>query len=102
MTYHRTLIDCSRIKPFLEELVERCDSADVAAEYAGISGSSIYRIRHDEHCTVQRRTAQLILAALENKRDEDLVTERNRRKRVTDAILRQSELDDAIERLTGY
>lgn len=51
---------------------------------------------------MQKRTAQLILAALEHKREEDAVTERNRRKRLSDGLLRQSELDDNMERLAGY
>lgn len=51
---------------------------------------------------MQRRTAQLILAALEHKRDEDAATERNRRKRLEAGLLRQSQLDDNMERLAGY
>lgn len=102
MKYHRSLIDCSRIKPFLEELVVRCGSPEVAAEYIGIGSTSVYRIRHEEHCTMQRRTAQLILSSLEHKRDEDAATERNKRKRLEQGLLRQSELDDNMERLVGY
>lgn len=62
---------------------------------------------------MQRRTAQLILAALENKRDEDTVSERHRRKqdvvteqnrieRLQKGLERQKEIDDRMERLAGY
>lgn len=100
--YHRSLVDCSKIKPFLEELVQRCGSPDAAAEYIGIGTTSVYRIRNEEHCTMQKRTAQLILASLEHKRNEDAVTERNRRNRLALGLNTQDRIEDKLERLAGY
>jgi hypothetical protein len=71
MTYVPKNIDCKKIKPHMAELILRCGSPEIAADYAGIGTSTMYRIIHDHHCTVQMRTAQLILDGLQRKRVED-------------------------------
>lgn len=78
-------IDCNKIKPHVEELILRCGSPEATAEYIGIGTSTLYRIRHNEHCTMQIRTAQLIMDGLVRRRKED------RKNGISEAYLRMKQ-----------
>jgi hypothetical protein len=69
--YHKTTIDCFKIRPHTRELVDRCGTAKAAGDYALVATSTIRRILHGTHCTVQQETARRILVALEHRRIED-------------------------------
>ena len=69
--YHKSTIDCKKIRPHTRELVDRCGDAKAAGAYALVAASTIRRILHGVHCTVQQETARRILVALEHKRIED-------------------------------
>jgi|SRR5215831_15308630 len=99
--YHRTTIDCTKIKPHVKELVDRCGSPVKAAEYALVGQGTIYRIMHSVNCTVQQATARKILIALEHRRQEDRVN-----KRTHERLLKARQAQARIEReqveLVGY
>lgn len=69
--YHKTTIDCYKIRPHTKELVDRCGSPKAASQYSLVASSTIRRILHGTHCTVQQETARRILIALEHRRIED-------------------------------
>jgi len=105
--YHKSTIDCSKIQPHTKELVDRCGTAQAAAQYALVSPQTVQRILHGVHCTVQQATARKILIALEHKRIEDRRFHRTHAKLLKarqDAarIDQQREREDRQERLAGY
>lgn len=69
--YQPRLIDRAKVAPVLAELIERCGTAQKAAEYAGISKTAMYRMvrGHNEH--VQRKTAARLVEALKRRREDD-------------------------------
>jgi len=99
--YHKTTIDCAKIRPHTKELVDRCGDAKAAGQYALVAGSTIRRILHGTHCTVQKETARRILVALEHRRIED-----RKAKRVHENLLRarqeQARIERSQEALVGY
>jgi len=99
--YHRTTIDCTKVRPFLKELIDRCGGPTEAAEYALIGTGTVYRIMHGVHCNCTQGTAQKILLALDHRRQED-----RSNKRVHDRLLKarqeQKRIEDLQERLAGY
>lgn len=74
--FHSTSVDRKVVEIHLFELIDRCGSTREAAKYASIGTSSIYRITHRVHNTVQRKTATKILKALVRKREEDRVNKK--------------------------
>ena len=99
--YHRTTIDCSKIRPHLKELIDRCGSPVKAAEYALVGQGTVYRIMHGVNCTVQQATASKILIALEHRRKEDR-SNKATHTRLLKARQQQHRLEDLQERLAGY
>jgi len=99
--YHKTTIDCKKIRPHVKELVDRCGTAQAAAKYALVSPQTIQRIMHATYCNVQQATARKILLALEHRREED-----RRNHAVHDRLLKarvaQARIEDHQERLVGY
>lgn len=69
--YHKTTIDCHKIRPHTKELVDRCGGFGEAGEYSLVAASTLRRIMHGVNCTVQKETARKILLALEHRRIED-------------------------------
>ena len=100
-SYHKSLVDCKKIKPHVEELVARCGNAGAAAEYALVGSSTLRRIMNDVHCTVQIATARKILIALEHRREED-----SKNHSVHENLLKirreQAMREDRIGRMAGY
>jgi len=99
--YHKSLIDCQQIRPYVKELVQRCGNAKAAAEYSLVAASTIGRIMHSVHCTVQHETARKLIIALEHRRIED-----RKNHEVHDELLKarraQAMQEDRLERLIGY
>ena len=95
--YQSKLIDCKRVKPFVDELVRRFGTAEAAATYAMVATSTIRRIQHEKHCSVHAVTARKIIVALDHKREEDKVHARLLKQRQ-----KQVEVEDSWERLVGY
>jgi len=99
--YHRTTIDCSKIYPHTKELVDRCGTAEDAAEYALVSPQTIRRILNGIHCTVQQATARKIIIALEHRRKEDR-TIKQVHNRFLNARRKQAQLEEQQMSLLGY
>ncbi len=101
MGYESTNVDCSEIKPYVTELILRCGSPEKASDYCGVGTSTLYRIRHSYHCTMQHKTAAMIFAALVRKRKED-----RQNKKISEELLKtkreQAIREDRIGRLAGY
>jgi|SRR5215472_10909325 len=99
--YHRTTIDCSKVRPHLTELIDRCGGPAQAAEYALLGTGTVYRIMHGVNCTVQQATARKILLALEHRRKEDR-SNKAIHTRFLNVRKEQAMRADRIERLAGY
>jgi hypothetical protein len=99
--YHRTTIDCSKIRPHLKELIDRCGSPAKASEYALIGQGTVYRIMHGVNCTVQQLTARKILMALEHRRREDRINKATHT-RFLNIRKEQARREAEQERLVGY
>jgi hypothetical protein len=101
MGYESTNVDCSEIKPYVTELILRCGSPEKASEYCGVGTSTLYRIRHSYHCSMQRATAKKIFESLLAKRRED-----RENKQISQELLKtkqeQAIREDRINRLSGY
>jgi len=91
--YHKTTIDCYKIRPHTAELVDRCGTAQAAGKYALVATSTIRRILHGTHCTVQQETARRILVALEHRRKEDRLNHK-----VHDRLLKARQRAAQVER----
>jgi len=104
--YHRTLIECSKIRPHVAELVERCGSTAAASRYGLVGHQTILNVLNNKYCSVQRETARKLLLALEHRREEDrlsnAVHERLLKARQKEARQRQKIREDQLERLVGY
>jgi len=100
LKYQGTNVPTVKIKPLLQELAQRCESLEKAAEYIGVGTSTVYRIMNDYHGTTQARVARLIILGLNEKRKED------RRNGASENFIRarkhQAALEERMERLTGY
>ena len=99
--YERVTVDCAKVRPHVQELVYRCGTAQVASEYAQVGHSTISRILHGYHCTIQQATARKILVALDRKRAEDRKLHAVH-ERFIEARNNQKRIEDAQERLVGY
>jgi len=99
--YHKTTIDCEKIRPHVKELVDRCGTAQAAAEYALVSPQTIQRIMHGTYCSVQQATAKKLLIALEHRRKEDRTIHRTH-ERLLKARQEQARIEGNLERLAGY
>jgi hypothetical protein len=99
--YHRSTIDCEKIRPHVKELVDRCGTIEAAGAYALVGKTTIARILHGVNCTVQRATASKIILALDHRREEDRKSHRVH-KRLLEARMAQARLEDTQERLIGY
>jgi hypothetical protein len=99
--YHRSTIDCSKIRPHTKELVDRCGTIEAAGEYAMVGKSTIARIMHGVNCNVQKTTAGKILLALEHRREEDRKNGQVH-ERLKKARQEQKRIEEAQERLVGY
>ena len=99
--YHRSTIDCKKIRPHVNELVDRCGTIEAAGEYALVGKSTIARILHEVNCSVQQSTAQKILLALDHRRQEDRAN-RTVHERLLKARHEQKRIEDLQERLAGY
>jgi len=99
--YHKSLIDCKQVRPYVKELVLRCGNAKAAGEYSLVAASTIHRILHNVHCTVQQETARKLFLALQHRREED-----RKNHEVHDELLKarkeQARQEDRLERLIGY
>jgi hypothetical protein len=94
-------IDCSKIRPHVKELVDRCGSYEAAAEYALVGHMTLRRVMNGVYCTVRQDTARKILLALEHRRKEDRSNHRTH-KRLLDARRAQAKLENAQLNLLGY
>jgi hypothetical protein len=99
--YHKSLVDCIKIKPHTRELVDRCGSFEAAAEYAFVGHMTLRRILSGVHCSVQLGTATKILIALEHRRKEDRSIKRTH-ERLKKARMAQVQLEEQQLRLLGY
>jgi hypothetical protein len=99
--YHRTTIDCSKIRPHLKELIDRCGGPSQAAEYALLGTGTVYRIMHGVNCSVQQATARKVLVALEHRRKEDRVN-KSVHTRYLNIRRKQAQQQERMERLAGY
>jgi hypothetical protein len=99
--YHRTLIECSKIRPHVKELVDRCGSINAAAKYALVGNQTILNVLNNKYCAVQRETARKFLLALEHRREEDRLNNAVH-KRLLKARQAQARIEDQQERLIGY
>lgn len=101
--YRRATIDCAKLKPFVEELVGRCGSCEEAGRVCGVGKSTLYRILHDYHCTMQRATAAKIMVGLRDRRREDVRLDRRwNNPALKKAIELQARIESRRERLAGY
>lgn len=99
--YHATTVPCERLRPHLQELINRCGSPTAAAEYALIGASTVYRIMHSYNCNMQRGVAEKILLALKHKREEDRENHEVH-ERLLKARKEQARIEDGQLRLLGY
>ena len=99
--YHKTTIDCSKIRPHVKELVDRCGGYKQAGEYSLVGTNTLRRIMHGVNCSVQQETARRVLMALEHRRQEDRQNHRVH-ERLRQARMKQAQLEDRQERLVGY
>ena len=99
--YHKTTIDCNKIRPHVKELVDRCGGYKAAAEYSLVGANTLRRIMHGVNCSVQQETARRVLMALEHRRQEDRQNHRVH-ERLLKARQKQAQLEDRQERLVGY
>ena len=99
--YHKTTVDCHKIRPHVKELVDRCGTYAKAAEYSFVGANTLRRIMHGVNCSVQHETARRVLLALEHRREED-----RKNHQVHDRLLKarqqQAILEDRQDRLVGY
>jgi len=99
--YHKTTIDCSKVRPHVKELVDRCGNVQAAAKYSLVGGSTIHRVLHGVNCSIQQATARKLLLALEHRREED-----RKNHAVHERLLRARQEQARIERtqqeLIGY
>ena len=99
--YHRTLIECSKIRPHVKELVERCGSTGAAAKYALVGHQTVLNVMNNKYCAVQRETARKLLLALEHRREEDHLNNAVHN-RLLKARQVQARMEDQAGRLVGY
>jgi len=99
--YHKTTIDCDKVRPHVKELVDRCGNVQAAAKYSLVGGSTIHRILHGVNCSIQQATARKLLLALEHRREEDRKNHATH-ERLLKARQEQARLDGNLERLAGY
>lgn len=99
--YHKTTIDCKKIRPHVKELVDRCGDAAAAGRYSLVGKSTLLRIMNGVNCTVQQATARKILMALEHRREEDRKNHAVHQ-RLLKARQEQARIEARQEGLTGY
>jgi hypothetical protein len=107
LPYQPRNVDCKTVKPLVTELILRCGSPEKASAYCGVGTSTFYRIRHNEHCTLQKATAEKIISALKQKRIEDRAAgqvsneliEKLKKQAITES---QAFREDRLGRLSGY
>src|SRR5215831_4444534 len=99
--YHKTTIDCYKIRPHVKELVDRCGTFAKAAEYSLVGANTLRRIIHGVNCSVQHETARRVLLALDHRREEDRKNHAVH-DRLLKARIKQAQIEDRQQRLVGY
>lgn len=99
--YHKTTIDCKKIRPHVKELMDRCGGSVEAGKYALVAHSTLLRIMHGVNCSVQKETARKILLALDHKRQEDKANHEVH-ERFLKARQEQARIEAHQQRLLGY
>lgn len=100
-SYQPKNIDCRKVKPHLAELELRCGSLEKAADFIGLGTSTLYRIKHNYNCTVQMRTAQLIIDGLQRRRKADRFAGEVNNKLIQ-TMRERAKREDRLKELTGY
>lgn len=93
-------IPVTKVYPLMKELLDRCGTWEATVEFSGINGSTITEILHKRRRNVQKRTVRTLILALYERRRLDRLNGSS--KRFTEARRRQGELEERLNRLTGY
>ena len=98
--YQPKNIELAKLLPVIGELAARCGSLEKAAEYSGLSTTTMYRMVRREHRTVIARTARILILALYQRRKEDRTN--GHHKAFKKARMAQARIENDLERLAGY
>lgn len=93
-------VPASKLQPLIQELVFRCGNTRKAADYIGISGSTLNDIANMKREFAHKRTARLIILALYQRRKED--RRNGASERFVKAKREQANREDRMNRLAGY
>lgn len=99
--YHRERdVPAPKLRPLLRELVLRCGNTREAADYIGISRTTMHDIEHQKRDWVHKRTARLIILAVYQRRKED--RRNGASERFVKAKHHQAKIEERLSRLEGY
>lgn len=93
-------VEVSKVYSLMRELIDRCGSAEAAANLSGINPTTIRQVIARERPYVQKRTVRLMVLALYEQRKLDRINGAS--KRFLAARKKQGELENYMDTISGY